>query len=31
MLAPVNFEAIYAQKKKREAEQAQQQGAETTQ
>ncbi len=31
MLAPVNFEAIYAQKKKREAEQAQQQGAQTTQ
>ncbi|ERS92027.1 MULTISPECIES: protein-export chaperone SecB [Halomonas] len=29
MLAPVNFEAIYARKKKREAEQAQ--GAETTQ
>ncbi|MCG6656727.1 protein-export chaperone SecB [Halomonas campisalis] len=31
MLAPVNFEAIYAQKKKREAEQAQQQGEQTTQ
>ncbi|MDN3522904.1 protein-export chaperone SecB [Halomonas ramblicola] len=32
MLAPVNFEAIYAQKKKRQAEQAQQQpGAQTTQ
>ncbi len=32
MLAPVNFEAIYAQKKKRAAEQAQQQpGAQTTQ
>ncbi len=35
MLAPVNFEAIYAQKKKREAEQAQQSGeqsgAQTTQ
>ncbi|MCE8018594.1 protein-export chaperone SecB [Halomonas sp. MCCC 1A11036] len=31
MLAPVNFEAIFAQKKKREAEQAQQQGEQTTQ
>ncbi|WP_444678855.1 protein-export chaperone SecB [Halomonas sp. E19] len=31
MLAPVNFEAIYAQKKKREAEQAQQQGEQTAQ
>ncbi|WP_111415292.1 protein-export chaperone SecB [Billgrantia lactosivorans] len=31
MLAPVNFEAIYAQKKKREAERAQQQGEQTTQ
>ncbi len=31
MLAPVNFEAIYAQKKKRQAEQAKQQGEQTTQ
>jgi len=31
MLAPVNFEAIYAQKKKRESEQAQQSGEQTTQ
>ncbi|QTF93187.1 protein-export chaperone SecB [Halomonas sp. BM-2019] len=31
MLAPVNFEAIYAQKKKREAEQAQQSGSQATQ
>jgi preprotein translocase subunit SecB len=31
MLAPVNFEAIYAQKKKREAEQAQQQGEQPSQ
>ncbi|MDR9438256.1 MAG: protein-export chaperone SecB [Halomonas sp.] len=31
MLAPVNFEAIYAQKKKREAEQAQQSGEQATQ
>ncbi|WP_280547168.1 MULTISPECIES: protein-export chaperone SecB [unclassified Halomonas] len=31
MLAPVNFEAIYAQKKKREAEQAQQPGEQATQ
>jgi preprotein translocase subunit SecB len=31
MLAPVNFEAIYAQKKKREAEQAQQPGPQATQ
>lgn len=31
MLAPVNFEAIYAQKKKRESEQVQQSGEQTTQ
>ncbi|SEL23646.1 protein-export chaperone SecB [Halomonas daqiaonensis] len=31
MLAPVNFEAIYAQRKKRESEQAQQPGEQTTQ
>ena len=31
MLAPVNFEAIYAQKKKRESEQAQQTGEQATQ
>lgn len=31
MLAPVNFEAIYAQKRKREAEQAQQSGEQATQ